>query len=77
MNARKYFLNWAIENGYSKVVVSEEVMQMFEAHLEHLYRKNNKPLVKGAVSNSVCSCPDDESAPVKWICTKCNKEWKP
>jgi len=29
------------------------------------------------ISKSVCTCDEDECSPIKFICTKCNKEWKP
>ena len=27
---------------------------------------------------TLCECDDeDDTIPMRWICTKCNKEWKP
>lgn len=40
-----------------------------------------KPLtIHGVVvpKGTLCECDDeDDTIPMRWICTKCNKEWKP
>ncbi len=53
MSKKIDFLDWAIENGYSKIHVNVEVMGMFVEYLNYLSNTKNE-LVKTDVIKSVC-----------------------
>jgi hypothetical protein len=46
---------------------------------EILNERANKALhIYGVVvpKGTLCDCDDEEEIPMRWICTKCDKEWK-
>ncbi len=71
------FINSIDTKLYSRIRASKGDAECRRYLKEHLQKQLS---IHGVVvpKRTLCECADeDETIPMRWICTKCNKEWKP
>lgn len=49
---------------------------IYEAMDLYAYSEAKELNIHDVSKSDFCECPEEEQTPIKYICTKCNKEWK-